>query len=217
MKAKFLLALYVSLISIFSSHAQIDTSKKASRIILIPYQSMMYFSDDDPDLARYSKMDERSVRKEIHRNMDANLYHQLLANFDVISLTRATSLNGEEDLKHIYAATRYTVYSRLQKEDYQKEKGIIEKTGVKELIQKFSKKSKDQTFWLSDSSVMLAVIEDKEMFKRLAKKYDEQYVLFITQFEMNTDHKNSIEWLQQRYRREFIIHYNLAYKCRKSI
>ncbi len=196
-------------------HGQTEdtTQQSISKIILIPFHPMMYFSDADPDISRFSKMGEPQVRNELRLQMELNAYHQLLSHFEVVSLLRATSLDGEKDLNRIYAATRYTTYSRKDKEEYQKEKGIAEKTNVKNLLDKFSRKSKDQTFWVADSSVMLGMITDKELFAYLHKKYNNSHILFITQFEILTDNKNSIEWLKQDYHREYTIHYNLFDKA----
>lgn len=188
--------------------AQKDTSRQAG-ILIVPYQSMMYFSDADPDLARYSKMDEMKVRSNLRLDLESNVYHQLLSSFNAISLLRANTMNGEADLNRIYGSTRYTVYSRQAQEEYMAVKKSSAATALKNLSSKFQLNSRNQTFWTSDSSVMLGVIADKELFQYLHKKYDEKYILFITQFEINTSNKNSIEWLKQDYAREYTVHYNL--------
>jgi hypothetical protein len=118
-------------------------------------------------------------------------------------------MNGEQDLNRIYGATRYNIYSREMKEEYMKEKGHQEKSSVRHFLDKFSRKDKNQTFWVNDSATMLAVVGDPELFQYLHKKYNEKYILYITQFEINTSNKNSIEWLKQEYNREFVLHYNL--------
>jgi hypothetical protein len=192
-----------------TAFAQQDSSKSTSRVVIIPYQSMMYFSDADNDISHFSHNTERNIRNEMRNNVDANVYHQLLAQFDAISLMRATSLNGEEDLNRIYGATRYTIYSKEMKEEYSKGKGIEEKSSVKKFIDQFSLKSKSQTFWVSDSNVMLGMIGDPEIFKNLFQKYNEKYILFITQFEIVTSNKNTLEWMKQKYTRELTMHYNL--------
>lgn len=204
----------IFLISVFtflfySASAQTDSIKTPAKVLVIPYQGMMYFSDADPDIAQFSKSNERKVRDEMRNNVEANVYHQLLAAFDVVSFMRATSLNGEEDLNRIYGATKYTVYSREMKNEDMKAKKLQEKSGVKIFMEKFSKKNKDQIFWISDSATMLAMMGDPELFQYLNKKYNEKYILFITQFEINTSNKNSIEWMKQKYTREFTMHYNL--------
>jgi hypothetical protein len=202
--------LYFCLLFIYSSvFAQKDSSVNSSRIVIIPYQSMMYFSDADQDIAHFSNNNERKIRNEMRNNVEANVYHQLLAQFDAISLMRATSLNGEEDLARIYGATRYTVYSKEMKQEFAKEKGVDEKSSVKKFMDQFSHKTKKQTFWVSDSAVMLGMIGDPDVFKNLFSKYNEKYILFITQFEINTSNKNTLEWMKQKYTREFTIHYNL--------
>lgn len=197
------------LLWVCTASAQPDSAKTASKVIIVPYQSMMYFSDADPDISRFSKKNEMTVRNEMRLNAEANVYHKLLAHFDAISLMRATSLNGEADLNRIYAATRYNIYSREMKQEYMKEKGMEEKPAVKQLLEKFSKKNKNETFWVNDSATMLAMMGDPELFKYLHKKYDQKYILYITQFEINTSNKNTIEWLKQEYNREYVLHYNL--------
>ena len=95
------------------------------------------------------------------------------------------------------------------KQENAKEKGTTEKSSVKKFMEQFSHKAKDQTFWVSDSAVMLANMSNPDVLQELYKKYHEKYILFITQFEINTSNKNTIEWMKQQYKREFILHYNL--------
>jgi hypothetical protein len=57
-------------------------------------------------------------------------------------------------------------------------------TALKNLSSKFKLSSKNQTYWTSDSSVMLGVIADKELIQYLHKKYNEKYILFITQLRL---------------------------------
>ncbi|MFN4972281.1 MAG: hypothetical protein ACK4Y6_00455 [Bacteroidota bacterium] len=187
--------------------AQQDSARKS--ILLIPYQQMMHFSDADQDIARFSKTDPNTVRQTLRNELDINIYHQLLAHFNVISIMRSATLNGEYDLNRIYAATRYTLYKKTDQESYHEAKpsGITEK--LKNFTKSIARKNKEQTFWTNDSSVMLADIGDKELFPYLTRKYKCNYLLFITQFEITTNNKNTIEWLKQEYSREYMIHYNL--------
>lgn len=187
-----------------------DTAKTVpARILIVPHQTMMHFSDADEDISMFSHKDVGQVRNTLRLDLESNVQHQLLANFDAISLLRANTTNGEEDLNKIYKATRYTVYSRQSQEEYHAEKQSPVTSSLRNISDKFKRKSKEQTFWVSDSSVMLGVIGNKELFQFLHKKYNEKYILFITQFEINTSNKNSIEWLKQSYVREYTIHYNL--------
>jgi hypothetical protein len=188
--------------------AQKDSSHSTG-IIIVPYQSMMYFSDADPDLSRYSKTDEMKVRHRLRLDLESNVHHQLLSSFNAISLLRANTVNGEEDLNKIYGATRYSVYSKQAQDQYHLTKSSAATTALKNFSSKFALSSRNQTFWTSDSSVMLGMIADKEIFQYLHKKYQEKYILFLTQFEIHTSNKNSIEWLKQDYKREYCVHYNL--------
>jgi hypothetical protein len=197
------------LISSAQTTSQDSAKTVPARILIVPHQTMMHFSDADEDISRFSHKDVNQVRNALRLDLESNVHHQLLANFDAISLLRSTTMNGEEDLNKIYQATRYTVYSRQSQEEYLATKQSPISASLKTISDKFRRKSKEQTFWVSDSSVMLGAIGNKELFQYLHKKYNEKYILFITQFEINTSNKNSIEWLKQSYKREYTVHYNL--------
>jgi hypothetical protein len=198
------ISLLFCLISVFGKAQSTDTAAKSTKILLVPYQSMMYFSDADKDIARYSGCDESHVRNSIANSLEIDLYHRLLVHFDAVSLLRATSLNGEEDLRRIYAATSYTLY-----EGYKNKSKKNELESVKKVLKSITRKKPDNPFHITDSLVMVASIGSEEVFSYLQKKHHEKYVLFITQVELNTDQKNMIEWTKQQYQRTFTIHYNL--------
>ncbi|MFI5221142.1 MAG: hypothetical protein ACHQK8_02365 [Bacteroidia bacterium] len=206
---KKIITIGITLLLFLPVFAQKDSIKPADKVLIVPYQEMMFFSDADQDMARFSRSNERNVRTDIRNNLEVNVYHQLLVICDAISLMRSTTYNSDEDLKRIYASTRYAVYSRAVREEFFEKQKREKKSPVKSLMGKFKKKSKDQAFWVNDSNTMLAVIDNPEIFQHLTSKYHEQYILFITQFEINTSNKNSIEWTVQKYTREYILHYNL--------
>lgn len=182
----------------FAAMAQSDSTRKSSgKILLVPYPSMMYFSDADADLARFSKMDEQRLRNQVRLNLEKDVYHQLLPAFDAVSLVNATSLNGEEELKRIYAATRFYTSNAISSK-----KGVFSSN-------LFRKKEKKQAFYVNDSATMVGEIQDPNLNSELYKKHHHDYTLYITQFEINTSNKNSIEWMKQQYNRSYVMHYNL--------
>ncbi len=200
----FLCLLVSGIYSVLHAQNTSDSAHKADGILLVPYQSMMYFSDADRDIAEFSNTNEREVRSTIANKLEIAIYHQLLAHFDAISLVRATSLNGEEDLRRIYAATRYSLYSGNNNPTKP-----VESEAVKSVSKNLNSKSKENKFHTSDSLVMFANIESSELFPYLYKKHHAKYLLFITQFELNTSNKNSIEWTTRKYQRSYTLHYNL--------
>lgn len=177
--------------------AQSDTTKSNKKILVVPYPSMMYFSDADADLARFSRLDEPKLRNQMRANLESNVYHQLSSAFDAVSLLAATSLNGEEDLKKVYAASQYYTSNAISKN-----KGLFSSN-------LFRKKNKKQNFYVNDSATMVAEIQDPNLQSELYKKHKHDYILYISQFEINTSNKNTIEWMKQDYKRTYVVHYNL--------
>jgi uncharacterized membrane protein YkgB len=105
--------LYINIVMVLltlNGLAQTDTTKTDSiqiKVLIVPYASFMYFSDADPHISSVSNLTESKVRNELRNELESNIYHQFLSRFDAISLMRSSTLGGEEDLKRIYAATRY--------------------------------------------------------------------------------------------------------------
>jgi hypothetical protein len=192
------LLVYVFLVQIINTvNAQTDSAKSEKKILLVPYSSMMYFSDADPDIARGSRISEPQLRNQMRVDIENNTYHQLLSAFNVVSIINATSLNAEDDLKKIYAATRYILSSNVPKDKSSFSSNI------------FNKKTKKQTFHTTDSATMIAEIQDPQLYSNLQKTYHHDYILYLTQFEINTSNKNTIEWMKQNYNRTYTLHYNI--------
>lgn len=200
---RILLLVSLSLFGV-SLFAQSDSASSSKKILLVPYSSMMYFSDADPDLSRFSKLEESKVRNQMRTNVESNVYHQLLAAFQVVSIINASSLNAEDDLKKIYAATRY-----FTTENIPKEKRNYSST----LYKKKDKKQKVYT----DEIAMIGEIQDPELYNQLYQKYHCDYILTLSQFEINTSNKNTIEWTKQEYTRTYSLHYNIWDKTGKLI
>ena len=72
------IALLVFVLMGINVFAQTDSTKSNHKILVVPYQSMMYFSDADSDIARFSRLDEQKLRNQMRANLEANVYHQLL-------------------------------------------------------------------------------------------------------------------------------------------
>lgn len=173
--------------------AQTDSSKSIT-LLLVPYQPMMYFSDADQHIAQQSSTTEQNVRNSIRTKLENQTWHKLLAHFNVVSLLNSTSLNGEEDLKKIYAATtHYYLKPAASKKNYG--------SGL------FNNPTKERSYSTTDSSVMVAEVLDKNLFKELNQKHKQQYVVYFSQFEVTTSNKNTIEWLKNKYSRTYGLHY----------
>lgn len=193
-----------AILTCFRLFAQQDSTGAQLKILLIPYSSMMYFSDADPDIARFSKLDEPKVRNQIRNNVEANIYHQLLSAFQVVSIINASSLNAEDDLKKIYAATRYFTTENIPKEKRNYSSKLLVKKDKKQQI-------------YTDEIAMVGEIQDPDLYKTLYQKYQCDYILTLSQFEITTSNKNTIEWTKQEYNRTFNLHYNVWDKSGKLI
>lgn len=198
MTGKKLYWLIAFLLAGVSGFAQADSvHRTGKKILLVPYPAMMYFSDADADLSRFSKMDEQRLRNQVRLSLEKDVHRQLLASFHPVSLINASALDGEADLKKIYAASRYYMSNGT---------GARKGAFASNL---FRKKEKKQAFYASDSSVMVAEVLDPKLNPELHKKFSHDYMLYLTQFEIITSNKNTIEWTKQQYKRTYVLHYNL--------
>jgi hypothetical protein len=205
MKRKYtLLLLLLCMLCAHLSWSQQDSASK--RMVLVPFAPFMYFSDADMHLSQANRKSEQQVREQIRNEVEADVYHQLLARFDVVSLMRATTLSGEDDLRRVYGTTTYVKYNARAQKD---RKLSEDETLLTRYTQPLYKRQKGQRIFAQDTNVMVAVFNDIDVYRQLMQRHKADYLIFTTQFEMNTSHKNTLEWQYRDYQREYVIHYNV--------
>ncbi|CAA9264022.1 MAG: hypothetical protein AVDCRST_MAG95-2433 [uncultured Adhaeribacter sp.] len=188
-------------------------SQDAQRVLIIPFDPYLYFSDADPDIARQSRIPAQNVRYIFRARLNAfldpkgfesinllnttyqpesanklsNIYQSLAYSYQDITHSRFNPLPAKPKT----LATGPTAWFRKQKEKIgitpPEEKGVAEQGG-----KYYGVKVKDPGFYTHFNNL-----------------YGVNYYLFINQFEIHTDYTNCIDRVTQNFEREFTVHYTI--------
>lgn len=187
------------------AYGQSGNNATKRNVLVLPYNPLYYMSDADRDIAEQSKDDIKKIRNDFNEISEQALYKALSKNFNPISLLQDNA--NHDDLKAMMRMLSYE-YSRPEtdrKEDYKKP--------MQALKDALTIKSEDevQGFVNTDQTTqyMRAVIAKPDIAKAIAKKYEAEYFVILTQFEIKTNYKTCIDIANNLYQRELIWHFTI--------
>ncbi|MBK8848103.1 MAG: hypothetical protein IPO27_16820 [Bacteroidetes bacterium] len=197
----------ILLISLATSlcYGQSGNNALKRNVIVLPYNPLYYMSDADRDVAEQSKDDIKKIRNDFNEISEQALYKALSVNFNPISLFQNSDKHN--DLKAMMQMLSYE-YSRPEtdrNEEYKKPMQMLKDA--------LTIKSEDevQGFVNTDQTTqyMRAVLTKPEIAREIAKKYEAEYFVILTQFEIKTNYKTCIDIANKLYQRELIWHFTI--------
>lgn len=195
-----------------SGENTISAHKAAQRILIIPFDPRLYFSDADDDIARQSEIPKQNVRYIFRSRLSAFLDPK---GFQRINLLTATPQDSAGELRKIYKSLGYSyqkiAYSRFNPLPVRQK---TQATGPKSWFQKQKEKAglarpKEENAAEEGGKYYGVQIKDPAFFRYFNNQYSLDYYLFINQFEIHTDYTNCIDRTTQNFQREFIVHYTI--------
>ncbi|MFD3002554.1 LysM peptidoglycan-binding domain-containing protein [Pontibacter toksunensis] len=186
--------------------------KSKSRILVIPFDPYLYFSDADYEIARQSKIPRQNVRHVFRGRLNAMLAPQ---GYETIHLLGGVYRDSVSELSRIYKSLNYSYQDNKQsrynhqpvvKED---EKGAVawvlrqkEKMGLKDEPEEVPiAQDPDKHFGVK--------VKDPNFFSYFNGQYGIDYYVFINQFEVKTVYENCLDRAAQNYERDFLVHYSI--------
>lgn len=185
---------------------------EAQRIVIIPFDPHLYFSDADNDIARQSRLPAQNVRYIFRARLSAFLDPP---GFKSISLLNAGHRDGVDELSKVYPSLAYSyqdiTYSRFNplpakpktlatgpKAWFQRQK---EKIGAVPLAEEIMAGEGGKYYGVK--------VKNPDFYPYFNTHYHADYYLFINQFEIRTDYTNCIDRVTQNFVREFLVHYTI--------
>ncbi len=179
------------------------------KMLIVPFNPNMYFSDADKDIGEVSKVDQNQVRNKVSASLESSVSSYLDLYYDVEGLSKQT--DGRDDLDLIFGSISY---SPQEIETPKEEK----KSGLKGLREKVKTKQVEAPEEQKDpESYMDIEFADSRLIDYLSSKYGVDYVIFFNQFEIKTDYENCIDLQMRNYYREIKVHYSVVGKDGKKI
>jgi hypothetical protein len=189
--------------------------KAAQRVLVIPFDPYLYFSDADNDIAAQSRIPKQNVRYVFRTRLNAFMDPK---GFENINLLGGAFRDDKSELDRIYKSVSYS----YQPVTYSKYNPVpmTEKTGngpvawIQKKKEKFtappSPESVGNTSVAKDPTKYYgAKVKDPDLYRYFNQNYAVDYYLFINQFEIHTDYTNCLDRTQNDFVREFLVHYTI--------
>jgi hypothetical protein len=186
--------------------------KTTQRIMVVPFDPYLYFSDADEDISRQSRIPRPNIRYGFRSRLSALLNP---SGFETINLLQGGFNRNADSLPEIYKSLNYQ-YLPVKASKYNplppKQKAVV--AGPKAWFQK----QKEKVGMATPEEASVAAEGDKYygvtakssgFYAYYNNRYQLDYYLFINQFEIHTDYSNCIDRTTQDFIREFTVHYTI--------
>jgi len=194
------------------------------KVLIIPYDPGMYFSDSDEMLAESNDKSEKEVRNLLRYGLNSRVKAQIIGKHGARSLLTDTSEQAFKDLQRIYQAIRYEKAEAMAPKDVKVGEGSGENSEKyrKEIIEKVQEKEEDgdseeqktQAEQYKEEEVkgryyMDVDIPSNKMLKYFKKNYGTELFLFLNQFELITNYNHCLDRATNTFERTIKVHYSL--------
>lgn len=186
--------------------------KTRKRVLIIPFDPYLYFSDADDEIAHNSRLHRTEVRQMFRKRLDALVDPP---GYETIHLLGGLFKDSIGELNRIYKSVSYNYQDILDNgrevdEQFNKEnqrqltlrdKMNSLKDPVAASKNVFGNKEDDRYFGVK--------IKDPRFYDYFNAKYDLDYYVFINQFEVKTNYSHCLDRAAQNYERSFVVHYSI--------
>ncbi|AKD03380.1 LysM peptidoglycan-binding domain-containing protein [Pontibacter korlensis] len=186
--------------------------KTKSRILVVPFDPHLYFSDADMEIARQSRIPLQNVRHVFRRRLNAMLAPE---GYETIHLLGGVYRDSVSELSRLYKSLNYAYLDNKQSR-YNHQPAVKEEKGgmlnwVKEQKGKLGIKNEPAVLPVAqDPDKHFGVtVKDPEFFSYFNNQYGIDYYVFINQFEVKTVYENCLDRAAQNYERDFTVHYSI--------
>jgi LysM repeat protein len=187
-------------------------SKTKSRILVVPFDPYLYFSDADDEIARQSHIPRQNVRHVFRGRLNAMLAPK---GYETIHLLGGVYRDSVSELSRIYKSLNYSYQDNKQSKYNHQPVVKEEKEGTVAWVQRQKEKlgMKDEPENLPiahDPKKHFGVkVKDPKFFSYFNGQYGIDYYVFINQFEVKTVYENCLDRAAQNYERDFLVHYSI--------
>ncbi|NQY68184.1 MAG: hypothetical protein HRT72_10760 [Flavobacteriales bacterium] len=198
-----------------------------SKIIIVPFETRMYFSNIDGALSKNSGNSPEEIKGAFRFNLQHSLFAEIKTKTSLGTISLLSSENEElqEDLLNLHAAIGYN-YKEIPVEP-DTTRPTVKKSlyDIKDKLKTWKKKeepkapttditSGELTARSSDGleKFMATMILDQEAFSAIGSKYEADLFLFINQIDIRTAAINQNEIWNAKDEREIKVHFSILNK-----
>jgi len=201
---------------------RLEYNNSTKKIIVIPFDPYLYFSDADDEIAAVSKMHRTKVRQAFRKRLNAYLEPK---GFETIHLLGGTAKDSTTDLNKAYSSISYTYDDVMMKAvrtedkpDAKKTFGNVKKQTKNTEVSLQAATLQSRSMLAKDEGKYFSVkIKDPNFFPFFNAKYQPDYYIFVSQFEVKTNYENCLDRARQNYERSFVTHFSIFDKSGSQI
>ncbi|KAA5548559.1 LysM peptidoglycan-binding domain-containing protein [Adhaeribacter rhizoryzae] len=181
-----------------------------NRVVVVPFDPALYFSDADNDIAWQSKVEKQKIRYIFQARLNALLQAPGYQSINLVNVPVADSVynpnNIYKQLSYSYQNIKTSAVPAIAPP---KEKGL--KAWVKNTREKVGiSKTEEPVGVAYDETKYYGVrANDPDLFATLSNSIGANYFIFINQFEIFTDYNNCIDRTTKNFVRNFRVHYTI--------
>lgn len=205
-----------SSVSTSASASAVPTSvekKLKQRVMVIPFDPYLYFSDADDEIARQSKIPRQNVRHAFRGRLNAMLSPD---GYETIHLLGGVYRDSVSELSRLYKSLSYS-YQDNQASRFNTQPVV--KEAEKDNVLSWVKQQKDKLGIEGEPATVPVAkdpgkhfgvkVKDPTFFSYFNNQYGIDYYVFINQFEVKTNYENCLDRAALNYEREFLVHYSI--------
>jgi murein DD-endopeptidase MepM/ murein hydrolase activator NlpD len=189
-------------------------SKEKQRILVVPFDPYLYFSDADDEIARHSKIPRQNVRHVFRGRLNAMLAPE---GYETINLLGGVYRDSVSELSTLYKSLSYG-YQDNKQSRYNHQPVV--KAKERENALEWVKRKKDDLNIKGGQPATVPVaqdenkhfgvkVKDPKFFSHFNGQYGIDYYVFINQFEVKTNYENCLDRASWNYERDFLVHYSI--------
>lgn len=193
----------------------IEYSNQKKKLLVVPFDPYLYFSDADDEIAAGSKMNRVKVRQAFRRRLNALLEPP---GYETIHLLGGKAKDSITDLNRVYNSVSYSYQDVLNSPNQQATASTnnLGKEQKKAIAINIGENSRAAL--ATDAKKYFGVkVRNQDFYTYFNNKYFIDYYVFVNQFEVKTNYENCLDRATMNYERGFTIHYSIFDKTGKQI
>ena len=196
MKKTTVIIILILIVSISYAQKQKTLAITPSKVLIVPFFSLMYLVDDEYKIAKQSNKEHEQILNYFRQSLDNEINNTFNDSVESISILSSTTGDSQEDLfsifeniQHYYATPLATKINKNNLKYFliPKDKSEYIKHESRHSISGGQIKSRVVN---RDLQFMHVIFKDTNLLSDLSKKYNNDYFLFITQFEIRKNYSS---------------------------
>jgi hypothetical protein len=193
-------------------------------VLVIPFESKMYLSDIDRDLAKKNELNFQEIKAKFRAALDREIFIALKAYFNPLSFYSFEPKESRAELAYIYNSIGF-------KYEVIPEEVVVKKeTAGKKLLNKFKKKEKEEEYIEAgiQNGEIVSQVDNREKYMKtkvandkllpnLNKKFSASYYIFINQLDIKRSADMRYVASEEQYKREIKVHFTIFDNAGKEV